>query len=71
MATKRTPAKPAAKPESDLTPVIVVNKTFKWAAIINCIICATTLTVMIVLALFSSQDKPAERLFPHAKRFLH
>jgi hypothetical protein len=64
MATKKAATGGQITPESQATvPVAVVNPTFKWAVIINCIICGLTLTIMLCLALFSTQDKLAEKLF--------
>ena len=64
MATKKSPTGGQISPASKASvPVAVVNPTFKWAVIINCIICASTLIIMLCLALFSSQDKLAEKLF--------
>jgi hypothetical protein len=64
MATRRSGGGDVATSKSQApVPVTVVNPTFKWAVIINCIICAATLIIMVCLALFSSQDKLAEKLF--------
>jgi hypothetical protein len=64
MATKRSAGGEVAPSKSRAqVPVAVVNPTFKWAVIINCVICTATLVIMVCLALFSSQDKLAEKLF--------
>jgi hypothetical protein len=64
MPTKRGATSGEISPASKASvPVAVVNPTFKWAVIINCIICPSTLIIMLGLALFSTQDKLAEKLF--------
>jgi len=41
---------------------VVVNPAFKWAVLINCVICIVTMTTMIV-AVFAPQSELSTRLF--------
>ena len=43
---------------------ITINPTFKWAVIVNCVLCVVTFVTMIVVFLLAQDDnKFAERLF--------
>ena len=42
--------------------VAVINPAFKWAVIINCVICIVTMATMVV-AVFAPQTDLATRLF--------
>jgi threonine/homoserine/homoserine lactone efflux protein len=45
-------------------PVVINNPTFKWAVIINCIICALCLAIMVILTVVASEkNELALRLY--------
>ncbi len=60
----RASGPPAKSNTSDSKPVVVINPAFKWAVIINIVICTTTLcTMILVVILASKENRLAEQLY--------
>lgn len=56
-ANKQRASGPPAKSSTPASrPVVVVNPTFKWAVIINIVICVSTLITMILAAVLADND---------------
>jgi hypothetical protein len=66
MATNKTATaeSPTPKAAASSRAIVIVNPTFKWAVIINCVICISTLMIMLAVAITSQKEnKLAEQLF--------